>query len=178
MVRIARATAAQALLPILEANMPGSRPERFSTNLTGCYRTPRGFECGVDVDDVSLGGCRVDDLRGGLMLGEYVQITIAEAGPFVAEVAWRQSSRVGLQFNRPIPAHIVKELTGVDPDARLDEDASEADREPAAPSKHKIPTPFTPPSKPANPAARASEGGVSQGSSSASPQTSGARRFL
>ena len=65
MVRIARATAAQALVPMLEATMPGSRPERFSTNLTGRYRTPRGFECGVDVDDVSLGGCRVDDLRGG-----------------------------------------------------------------------------------------------------------------
>ncbi|MEM6858789.1 MAG: PilZ domain-containing protein [Pseudomonadota bacterium] len=88
--------------------------ERLPTRLTGTYRTPRGFECKVDVDDLSLGGCRVDDERGGLMLGEYVQITLEGEGPFVAEVAWRQGTRVGLQFKRPLRAKIVSQLTGVE----------------------------------------------------------------
>lgn len=140
--------------------MPRNRPERIATSLTGTYRTPRGFECEVDVDDLSLGGCRVDDTRGGLQLGEYVQITLREAGPFVAEVAWRQSTRVGLQFNRPLPAHILKELTGVDPDAS-DEPAAEAD--PAAPA---VPKAYVAP-EPSAPSAGATE-----------TQAGGMRRFL
>ncbi|MEO0871583.1 MAG: hypothetical protein AAFY19_06415 [Pseudomonadota bacterium] len=84
------------------------------TRLTATYRTPRGFECAVDIDDLSLGGCRMDDLRGGLMLGEYVEIAMAGAGPFVAEVARRQALRVELQFNRPLSAQVVSELTGVE----------------------------------------------------------------
>ena len=94
--------------------MQDRHSERIPTRFMGRYRTPRGFECAVEIDDLSLGGCRVDDLRGGLMLGEYVNITLGDAGPFVAEVAWRQSTRVGLQFTRPLPARIVKHLTGVD----------------------------------------------------------------
>ncbi|NQX94818.1 MAG: PilZ domain-containing protein [Erythrobacter sp.] len=119
--------------------MPQQRPIRLSTNLTGVYRTPRGFECEVDVDDLSLGGCRVDDVRGGLRLGEYVQITLREAGPFVAEVAWRQSTRVGLQFNRPIPAHVLEALTGVDVTAPAE---SAPVPDPAGPA---IPQPFEAP---------------------------------
>ena len=119
--------------------MSRNRPQRIATVLTGKYRTPRGFECEVDVDDLSLGGCRVDDLRGGLQLGEYVQITLGQAGPFVAEVAWRQSTRVGLQFNRLLPKHILKELTGVDVTAS---DKPAAQPDPAAPA---IPTAYTAP---------------------------------
>ena len=126
--------------------MPRHRPQRIDTALTGTYRTPRGFECDVDVDDISLGGCRVDDMRGGLQLGEYVQISIGKAGPFVAEVAWRQSTRVGLQFNRPLPAHILKELTGVDP-AAPDEAALEPDPEaPAIPTAYVAQDPAPAPS--------------------------------
>ena len=106
--------------------MPSHRPRRLTTALRGTYRTPRGFECEVDVDDLSLGGCRVDDRRGGLQLGEYVQITLGETGPFVAEVAWRQASRVGLQFTRALPASILEELTGVDITAQ-EEPAPEPD---------------------------------------------------
>ncbi|MEM7702773.1 MAG: PilZ domain-containing protein [Pseudomonadota bacterium] len=121
--------------------MSQSRSQRLATTLTGSYRTPRGFECDVDVDDLSLGGCRVDDLRGGLQLGEYVQVTIGETGPFVAEVAWRQSARVGLQFTRPIPAHILKELTGVDITAPV-EPAVEPDPDaPAIPQPYLAPEP-------------------------------------
>jgi len=121
--------------------MQDRRPERLPTNIKGTYRTPRGFECDVDVDDLSLGGCRVDDLRGGLMLGEYVQITLGEAGPFVAEVVWRQSTRVGLQFNRSLPAHIVKDLTGVD--VKAQPDASALPPRPS-PFPASAPDPFAP----------------------------------
>lgn len=117
--------------------MQDRRCERLPTNLTGTYRTPRGFECEVDVDDLSLGGCRVDDMRGGLQLGEYVQITLGEAGPFTAEVAWRQSSRVGLQFTRTLPPHIVEALTGVDVTA--------PPPEPEAPAPSNIPRPYIAP---------------------------------
>ena len=121
--------------------MPKNRPQRLSTVLTGTYRTPRGFECGVDVDDLSLGGCRVDDARGGLMLGEYVQITIGQAGPFTAEVAWRQSTRVGLQFNRALPAHSVKELTGMDVNAPPPDEAEPGPASTAIPRPYFAPDP-------------------------------------
>ena len=58
----------------------------------------RGFSWDVHVDDISQGGCRVDDPRHGLELGSHVQIMIEEAGPFTVEVAWRQGDRVGLEF--------------------------------------------------------------------------------
>jgi len=140
--------------------MKDRRSERLSTSIQGTYRTPRGFECEVDVDDLSLGGCRVDDLRGGLMLGEFVQITLGQTGPFVAEVAWRQSTRVGLQFNRALPAHIVKDLTGVDVRALPDALAS-----PTA----------SPPLRPAPFAASAPVGSSAQ---KAVPKPNGPRRFL
>lgn len=122
--------------------MPSPRPQRLATNIIGTYRTPRGFECDVDVDDLSLGGCRVEDTRGGLQLGEYVQITLGEAGPFVAEVAWRQATRVGLQFNRALPAHVLEQLTGVD----ITAPPPAAPRpDPAAPA---VPEPFEAPAPP------------------------------
>lgn len=76
----------------------------------GSYRTPRGVICEVEFEDISTGGCRVDDAAGRLRLGEYVQLMIGEAGPFTAEVAWRQSSRVGLEFSRALPSHILAKL--------------------------------------------------------------------
>ena len=147
--------------------------ERLSTSLTGTYRTPRGFECEVDVDDLSLGGCRVDDLRGGLQLGEYVQITIAGAGPFVAEVAWRQATRVGLQFNRPLPAHIVTELTGV-----------EVKPSGPVPPPERAPGFGKPRSHPVRPAtpnaggAQSASGPASGSASGKSPGAGGERRFI
>lgn len=144
--------------------MPRNRPKRIATALTGTYRTPRGFECEVDVDDMSLGGCRVDDMRGGLQLGEYVQISIGEAGPFVAEVAWRQSTRVGLQFNRPLPKHILKELTGVDPAA------------PAEPAQEPVAEPD--PEAPAIPTAYVAQDPVPAPSQSTVSQTGSVRRFI
>ncbi|MEL7518272.1 MAG: PilZ domain-containing protein [Pseudomonadota bacterium] len=125
--------------------MPHPRSLRLATTLTGKYRTPRGFECEVGVDDLSLGGCRVDDLRGGLQLGEYVQVTIGETGPFVAEVAWRQSARVGLQFTRPIPAHVLKELTGVDITASAEPPAEPDPEGPAVPQPYLAQEPTTSP---------------------------------
>ena len=140
--------------------MSKNRPQRLPTAFTGTYRTPRGFECKVDVDDLSLGGCRVDDARGGLILGEYVQITIEQAGPFTAEVAWRQSTRVGLQFNRALPAHIVKELTGVDVNA-APPDEVEPDPKAAV-----IPRPYIAPET------------SSSDDEPATPQSGGLRRFI
>ncbi|MEO0871805.1 MAG: PilZ domain-containing protein [Pseudomonadota bacterium] len=144
--------------------------ERLSTSLTGTYRTPRGFECEVDVDDLSLGGCRVDDLRGGLQLGEYVQITVAGAGPYVAEVAWRQSTRVGLQFNRPLPAHIVRELTGLEVKATG-----------PVPPPQEAPRFGQPRSHPARPSPSQSEsagGSAPAGTPRHTGEANGARRFI
>lgn len=145
--------------------MPQPRSQRLATALTGTYRTPRGFECEVDVDDLSLGGCRVDDGRGGLQLGEYVQITLGEAGPFVAEVAWRQSARVGLQFTRPIPAHVFKELTGVDVTAPVEPAVQPDPAGPAIPQSYFAPEPTTP-------------SGANTNSQSGDQRSIGQRRFL
>ncbi|MEM6494471.1 MAG: hypothetical protein AAF650_08830 [Pseudomonadota bacterium] len=47
---------------------------------------------------------------GRLGLGDPVELTIAQAGPFTAEVAWRQRARAGLEFIRPLPKPILARL--------------------------------------------------------------------
>lgn len=60
----------------------------------------------IELADLSKGGCRIEDPRGGLGLGEYVRLFIAGTGPHVAEVAWRQGSRIGLEFQNPLPERV------------------------------------------------------------------------
>jgi hypothetical protein len=60
----------------------------------------------IHLEDLSCGGCRVDDPRGGMGLGEFVRLFIAGTGPHIAEVAWRQGARVGLEFQTPLPDRI------------------------------------------------------------------------
>ena len=83
---------------------------RHSVSTTGTVRSARGMEWQVSVDDLSPGGCRIDDPGGGLLLGELVKLSIAEIGPIVAEVAWRQSSRVGVEFVRPLSERVTTAL--------------------------------------------------------------------
>lgn len=83
---------------------------RLVTRAIGTYRTSRGAVQRVEFEDISLGGCRVEDLASQLGLGEYVELTIGEAGPFIAEVAWRQTTRVGLEFSQPLPKRVLARL--------------------------------------------------------------------
>ncbi len=78
--------------------MQARRSSRIKTQAPGECQNGRGFTWEVKVDDISLGGCRVDDPRHGLDLGAHIQLMIAETGPYTAEVAWRQGDRVGLEF--------------------------------------------------------------------------------
>lgn len=78
--------------------MQARQSSRVKTDASGSCKSARGFTWDVHVDDLSPGGCRVDDPRHGLDLGVHVQLMIAETGPHTAEVAWRQGDRVGLEF--------------------------------------------------------------------------------
>jgi hypothetical protein len=78
--------------------MKARRSPRIRISAQGSCKSARGAAWDVRIDDLSQGGCRVDDPRHGLELGSHVQLTIAETGPFIAEVAWRQGDRVGLEF--------------------------------------------------------------------------------
>lgn len=86
--------------------MHNRRFQRVPTTATGSCRTARGMQWDIDLHDLSCGGCRVDDPRGGMGLGEHVRLFIAGTGPHMAEVAWRQGSRVGLEFRTPLPERI------------------------------------------------------------------------
>ncbi|MEM6266891.1 MAG: PilZ domain-containing protein [Pseudomonadota bacterium] len=97
--------------------MKARRNPREPTTATGSYRTGRGMQWDVELADLSRGGCRVADPRGGLRLGEYVKLFIAGTGPHTAEVAWRQSDRVGLEFARPLPERVVAHLADADWDS-------------------------------------------------------------
>ena len=78
--------------------MQARKTSRVRTDADATCKNPRGFSWDVLVDDLSIGGCRVDDPRHGRELGSHIQIMIAETGPYTAEVAWRQGDRVGLEF--------------------------------------------------------------------------------
>lgn len=84
--------------------------ERLPTSARGTCKTDRGFKWDIAFNDLSSGGCRVDDPRGAMSLGAYVSLIIAGTGPHRAEVAWRQGDRVGLEFLRPLPPRVVKHL--------------------------------------------------------------------
>ena len=83
---------------------------RVLSRATGSCKTARGFQWDVQLDDLSCGGCRVDDPRGGLELGRMVKLFIAGTGPHHAEVAWRQGNRVGLEFLKPLPERVFRHL--------------------------------------------------------------------
>ena len=68
----------------------------------------------IALDDLSAGGCRLDDPHGRLRLGEFVRLYIAGTGPHMAEVAWRQGSRVGVEFQRDLPERVFRKLAVAD----------------------------------------------------------------
>jgi hypothetical protein len=81
----------------------------------------------IELADLSEGGCRLDDPRGQLRLGEFVRLYIAGTGPHMAEVAWRQGSRVGIEFVRRLPDRVFHRLAAADWDgarAAYEEDRS------------------------------------------------------
>ncbi|MBI1403167.1 MAG: hypothetical protein GC147_08140 [Porphyrobacter sp.] len=87
---------------------------RVATAATGSCRTSRGMQWDLDLADLSAGGCRIDDPHGRLRLGEFVRLFIAGTGPHMAEVAWRQGSRVGLEFARALPPRVFHLLAAAD----------------------------------------------------------------
>lgn len=94
--------------------MKARQSKRVSTAATGSYRTPKGMQWDIELADLSHGGCRVHDPRGGLQLGQYVRLFIAGTGPHMAEVAWRSSAQAGLAFLRPLPPRLFGNLASAD----------------------------------------------------------------
>jgi hypothetical protein len=68
----------------------------------------------LELADLSEGGCRIEDAHGRLRLGEFVRLYIAGTGPHMAEVAWRQGSRVGIEFVRPLAPRVFHLLAAAD----------------------------------------------------------------
>lgn len=91
----------------LVSAMKNRHSQRLPTRATGSCRTARGMLWNIQLDDLSAGGCRLEDPRGGMALGEHVRLFIAGTGPHIAEVAWRQGTRVGLEFRTPLSERIV-----------------------------------------------------------------------
>ncbi|MEE4317613.1 MAG: PilZ domain-containing protein [Erythrobacter sp.] len=94
--------------------MRSRRSSRIPTTATGSCRTSRGMQWDIELADLSEGGCRLDDPRGHLRLGEFVRLYVAGTGPHMAEVAWRQGSRVGIEFARPLPVRVFQLLAASD----------------------------------------------------------------
>ena len=86
--------------------MQARKFSRVRTSAEASCKSARGFSWDVHVDDLSPGGCRVDDPRHGLDLGSHIQLMIAETGPYTTEVAWRQGDRVGLEFVTPLDPQV------------------------------------------------------------------------
>lgn len=95
----------------------GRQTERVRTQAEGSCTSERGFEWFIKYEDLSPGGCRVDDPRHGLVLGAMVRLDIAGTGPHHAEVAWRQGDRVGLEFVVPLTDEVFYHLKHGDWDA-------------------------------------------------------------
>jgi len=86
--------------------MLARKTSRTRSIAKGSATNQRGSSWKIEIADLSEGGCRVDDPRGGMELGRHVKLMIADTGPHLAEVAWRQGDRVGLEFLRPLPNRV------------------------------------------------------------------------
>jgi len=95
---------------LIKKNIITRTSERVPTSAAGTCKTDRGYQLDVSFQDLSSGGCRIEDPHGGMGLGTYVSLIIAGTGPHKAEVAWRQGDRVGLEFLRPLPPRVFKHL--------------------------------------------------------------------
>lgn len=91
--------------------MQARRSSRIRLTAPALCKSSRGFSWDIEIADLSQGGCRVDDPRHGLELGAHIELTIAEVGPYPAEVAWRQGDRVGLEFVAPLPPTVFEPLS-------------------------------------------------------------------
>lgn len=94
--------------------MKARKSARIPSIATGSCRTSRGMQWDIALEDLSLGGCRIEDPHTRLRLGEFVRLFIAGTGPHMAEVAWRQGTRIGLEFARPLPERVVGRLAAGD----------------------------------------------------------------
>ncbi|MEP3422307.1 MAG: PilZ domain-containing protein [Erythrobacter sp.] len=101
--------------------MQARQSDRVPSRATGSCKTARGLQWDIQIDDLSLGGCRVDDPRHGLELGSFIKVLIAETGPHDAEVVWRQGDRVGMEFLKPLPERVFKLLSSEQWSAARDE---------------------------------------------------------
>ncbi|MEM7779486.1 MAG: PilZ domain-containing protein [Pseudomonadota bacterium] len=110
--------------------MEGRRGERVRTQAEGAAHSPRGYDWYIQYQDLSPGGCRVDDPRRGFELGSVVQLEIAGSGPYHAEVAWRQGDRVGLEFVKPLSEKVYQHLKNEEWDAAKNAEEGEATRFP------------------------------------------------
>lgn len=111
-------------------HMTARKSERVRSCATGSCKTNRGFQWDIQLDDLSRGGCRVDDPRHGMKLGAHVSLFIAGTGPHFAEVAWRQGDRVGLEFVKDLPERVFKHLAAEEWEIAREIDRNEASRFP------------------------------------------------
>lgn len=110
--------------------MQARQSDRVRTRATGSCKTARGMQWDIQLDDLSPGGCRVDDPRHGMKLGAIVKIFIVGTGPHHAEVAWRQGDRVGLEFVKKLPERVFRLLSKEEWEAARDADREESSRMP------------------------------------------------
>jgi hypothetical protein len=68
----------------------------------------------IALADLSEGGCRIEDARGRLRVGEMVRLFIAGTGPHMARVAWRDGGEAGLVFQRNLSARVVRHFAEAD----------------------------------------------------------------
>lgn len=87
---------------------------RLPTTATGACRSAHGMLWDVALVDLSAGGCRIDDARGRLRIGEMVRLFIAGTGPHLARVAWRDGGEVGLVFQRNLSARVARHFAEAD----------------------------------------------------------------
>jgi hypothetical protein len=94
--------------------MKARKSARIATTATGSCRTSRGMQWDIALTDLSCGGCRIEDPQGRLRLGEFVRLFIAGTGPHMAEIVWRQGTRIGIEFSRPLPDRVLARLAVAD----------------------------------------------------------------
>lgn len=84
--------------------------ERHSVLLQARCRKSSWNVFPVELGDISEGGCCVIGSSEEFVIGETVQLRIANLKPLTAHVRWRRGAKVGVEFRSALKGNLIDEL--------------------------------------------------------------------
>lgn len=84
--------------------------ERHSVLLRARCRKSSWHVFGVELGDISQGGCSIVGSSESFTAGEEIRLNIPNLKPIDAEVRWLQDEKVGVEFRAALKERVIEQL--------------------------------------------------------------------